>query len=85
MHIHKTREGKMIPLDKMESNHLIATIRLHIKLSKKGITLRYGGGHDPDTYWYDEEFIKGDEVLNYFNHNEYIREAKKRDLLHLLK
>lgn len=80
MYIHKTKDGKKIPLNKMDNNHLRSTIRLHIKLSKKGITVRYGGGHNSDTYWYDEEFIKGSEVLEYFNHNAYLDEANRRGL-----
>ena len=80
MHIHITKDGKQIPLNKLELNHLKNIIKVHRRMSKEGVVVRYGSagfGFDDDCY-YDEDVCYGDEALEILNHHHYLRELKKR-------
>ena len=48
-------------------------------MAKKGITVCYSGGADPDEYWYEFEELYGDEALEHLNHSAYVNELSSRE------
>lgn len=78
---HTTRDGREMLIKDMDDGHLLATIRLHRKLAKRGITVRYGGGGVcAEGMWYDEDHLYGAEALSKMNHHWYVEEAERRGL-----
>jgi hypothetical protein len=79
MKTHTTRDGKEIKLCDMSDSHLEATIKMIERKAKEGLLICMGGGGpDAEDMWYDEETIYGDEVLEYFEYSEYIKERNRR-------
>jgi hypothetical protein len=77
-----TQNGEEIAYKKLEDEHLLNILNMIKIKAKKGITIvSGGGGWDIDDCWYDEEEIKGAEVLKYFDYASLLKEAKKRDLI----
>lgn len=77
--IHTTKDGTEIELKDLELSHLKNILALHKRKAKTGVTIVNGGGSCPEDFWYIEEDIYGQEVLNFFNHNLYFEELKRRD------
>lgn len=78
MKIHKTKDGKIIPLNELELDHLKNIIKFIERKAKEGITVSIGGGVDLDDFWYDEDFYEGDKALEYLNYKDYVDELEKR-------
>lgn len=78
MFTHRTREGKRIPLSELETSHIEAIIRLHKRKAIEGAKIRQGGGSDPDSFWYEERTVYGDEALKALHHGKYVEELQRR-------
>lgn len=76
--MHITQDGRSIRLKDLSDNHLNNIIRKIERKAKEGCFIRSGGGFCPEDYWYDEEQIYGDEVLDYFDYDYYMDEKKRR-------
>jgi len=78
---HRTKDGKYIPLDKLEDTHLLNILRFYKEKAKKGIevTTRYFGilGEN-DTDAYDVDILYGEAALKELNYYAYEEEAKLR-------
>jgi len=79
--LHKTRDGRKIPLREMGDIHLLNTLSLISNKAKAAITVRRGGGGSPEDFWYDEERLTGKDALEYLSYDRYLAEAKRRNLL----
>jgi len=77
--LHRTRDGRKIPLREMGDIHLLNTISLIASKAKAGVIASRGGGSSPD-FWYDEERLTGKEALEYLSYDCYLEEAKRRGL-----
>lgn len=80
MFMHKTKDGREIPLNKIEDQHLINIIAYIKKKAHAGITInRFAGdgdlGFEP---YYDEDTIYGKEAEDYLNLKKYRKELKRR-------
>ena len=78
--LHKTRDGRKIPLREMGDIHLLNTLSLISSKAKVGVTVRRGGGSSPDDFWYEEEHFSGKDALEYLSYDRYLEEAKRRGL-----
>jgi len=77
----ETKQGDFIPYKKLEDSHLLNILKWIEKRAKEGMTLQYGGGHDAEDMWYEEEEIEGKEVLERYDYKGLVKEAKKRSLI----
>ena len=78
---HKTKEGVLIDLKDLETDHLKNIISIIERKAKAGIVVMfYGGPGDIEDFWCDEEVLKGKEALNHLHHAEYIKELKSRNV-----
>lgn len=77
--MHTTKDGKKIPLDKIEDGHLANIISLLQRKAKEGIKVRYGGGTSPDDMWYDEDILTGEDALMRLHYYEYLNEQARRE------
>lgn len=76
-----TAGGDDIPLRELEESHLLNILHFIEKRAETGLLRQVGGGGwDVDDMWYDEWTIEGDEVLEYFNYKDIIKEIKRRKL-----
>ncbi len=86
--LHKCKDGKIVDVrgvsnahPKMEDDHLLNTIAYIKKRAKGGIKISYGGGECPDTFWYDEDWLFGEEAKKYLSYKIYKKEAQRRGLV----
>lgn len=86
--LHRCRDGRIVDIrgvskdhPKMEDDHLLNTINYINRKAKEGIIKRIGGGWDFDSFWYEEEIIKGKEAKRMMKYKKYKKEAIKRGLL----
>jgi hypothetical protein len=80
MKLHKTREGNLIKLCDLSDNHLNNIINLIKKRAKKGVTLKYGGGENDDSMYYDEEELSYENSLLFLDYFAYKKELIKRKI-----
>jgi len=80
--IHTTKSGEEIALEDITDEHLNNIIAYLKHKAQKGILVQHGGGwtFEPDTLWYNEEIVYGDEALEYMHYDEYIAEQERRKL-----
>lgn len=83
MFMHKTKDGREIPLNKIEDRHLINIIAYIKKRAQAGIPINlfaYDGGGEFGPY-YDEDIIYGEEAEDYLNLKKYREELKRRGVI----
>ena len=73
--VHVTREGKEIPLRKLDDSHLLNIIKYHHRRAEEGLVVGSAWLGDIDA-----DVLYGEEVLDRFNHGDYVREARRRGL-----
>ena len=77
-----TKDGKRIEYKKLEDSHLLNILAWIKRNAEKGVTITTGcvgwDGDEPD-YW--EEEIKGQDVLDEFDYENLLEEAKRRKLV----
>lgn len=78
-HIHITKNGVKIPLNKMTDNHLINTIKMIRMRAKDGVMIGSCFSGIADTI--DFDIIYGSEVKQLWDLKKYKKEAKRRGLL----
>lgn len=65
-----------IPIDEMDNEHLMRTIRLIEKRAREGfIVFIYGGMKKT---WWRETSCHGEEALRFLNHDVYVKERERR-------
>jgi predicted MPP superfamily phosphohydrolase len=79
MNMHRTRDGKRIPVSQMTDAHLRNMIKLIERKAKEGIKLVTGDMIDGDPE-YEVEEIFGAAVLRLMKHAIYAAELKRRKL-----
>lgn len=77
MDMHRTRDGKLIPISQMTDAHLRNMIELIERKAKEGIELVTGDMFDEDPECEIDE-IFGDDVLRSMNYAIYVAELKRR-------
>ena len=76
---HTMQDGTEIRISDMSDSHLANTVKLIRKRAENGIVVRYGGGGpDPGDMWYDEDFLEGEEALEYLEVAAYEQELARR-------
>lgn len=73
--VHITREGKEIPLKDLKDSHLLNILKYHHKQAEAGVVT--------GSAWFgevDADVLYGEEVLDRYNHGDYVREACRRGL-----
>jgi hypothetical protein len=78
---HKTKDGRYIPLNKLEDSHLINILKFYKKKADVGVevTTRYFGLFgDNDMDAYDVDILYGEAALKALNYYAYEEEAKLR-------
>lgn len=60
----KQRDGTMIDMKDMTTEHLENAIKMLERVAEEGRTIRYGGGSDIQDFYYDEEFLQGKAFLD---------------------
>jgi len=75
--MHKTKDGKEIPISQMDNDHLINTIKRMHRNMDTGIVVRYGGSSFGECY-YDEDMLDGYELAERFGYRDYVEELVKR-------
>jgi hypothetical protein len=79
MKTHKTRNGKFIPISKLEDDHLLNIIRFYQRKAKEGLLVCYRSPslHDSfDDHFFD--IVYGEEALENLGYYFYVEEAEKR-------
>jgi len=77
----ETKDGQSIPFSKLEDSHLLNIIKFVENRAENGMTKSIGGGGwDIEDMWFDETEIEGEEVLDYYNYKELIKEKNKRNI-----
>nr|OQX98987.1 MAG: hypothetical protein B6I27_01600 [Erwiniaceae bacterium 4572_131] len=76
---HVTKDGREIPLNKLDLSHLKNIIRWIERKAKEGVKISYGGGVDAEDIWYDEYILYGNDALNELDYKKYIKELKRRE------
>ena len=77
--VHTDRDGNKTKLCDLKTDHLINIIKYIERKAEKGlIVCSGGGGWDVDEMWYDEDFIEGEEVLEYMDYKKYVKELNNR-------
>jgi len=74
----ETKDGQQIEYKDLKDIHLLNILKFIEDKAKNGIIID-GGSSEPDDYWYDE--ISGDEVLDRYDYEELLKEAKLRKLI----
>jgi len=77
---HITKDKQKIPIEKLETNHLINIIKLIEKKAKEGIKIQNGGGTTAEDMWYDEYKVYGQKVYALLNYKKYTDELNKRKI-----
>ena len=77
---HVTRDGEIIPLRDITDSHLVNIINYIEQRSREGfyVAMAYGLPADPDSMYYEEDYVKGDAALSVLNYDAYINELKRR-------
>ena len=81
MIIHKTKEGKGIPLSEIKDSHLVNILKWHIKNAKNGVRRQVGFscfGSDNMDRDFDEQIIGGLDYLKECEFKDYYTEALSR-------
>lgn len=77
---HTTATGDVIPIAELSDRHLDNIIKMIERKAEEGIDIVCGGGHgDYHEMWADVYEIEGDEVLDHYDYEKYIRERKRRN------
>lgn len=76
----ETRDGRSIEYKDLDDGHLLNILKWIKIRAEEGMTMMSGGGSDACDMWYDEYTIYGNEVLEQFDYQGLIKEAKKRKL-----
>jgi hypothetical protein len=79
--LHTTKDGRKIRLDEMSNRHLDNTIAMLKRISEAGLVVGYGGGHDTDEMWYEEDTLYGVDALRMLHYEEYLSERNLRQTL----
>lgn len=77
MDMHRTRDGKLIPISQMTDAHLRNMIDLIERKAKEGVELVTGDMFDGDPEC-EIDVISGDDVRRSMNHAVYVAELKRR-------
>ena len=77
--MHKTRNGKSIPISEMSDKHLKNMISFIETKAEEGMSVAFGVGDAyPDSFDMDVDFYIGQEVLDFFNYQDYVDELNRR-------
>ena len=86
--LHQCKNGKIVDIrgisdkyPKMEDQHLLNTINYIKKRAKEGVKVENGGGSDPDSFWYEVDFLFGKHAKKHLKYKKYKKEAIKRGIL----
>jgi hypothetical protein len=76
---HKTKDGRYIPLDKLEDSHLLNILKFYKRRAKEGIKIfnNFSSGSD-NMSLLDFETLYGEAALEALNYYAYEEEAKLR-------
>ena len=77
MDMHRTRDGKLIPISQMTDAHLRNMVSLIERKAEEGVELVTGDMFDGDPECEIDE-IFGADVLKCMNHAVYVAELKRR-------
>jgi hypothetical protein len=78
-----TQNGDEIKYKQLKDSHLLNILKWINRRADEGMIIEYGGGGiDIEDLWYDSEEIKGQKVLEYYDYEDLLKEAKKRLLIH---
>jgi len=77
MDMHRTRDGKLIPISQMTDAHLRNMISLIERKAEEGVELVTGDMFDGDPECEVDE-IFGDDVRRFMGHAVYVAELKRR-------
>ena len=77
MDMHRTRDGKLIPISQMTDAHLRNTISLIERKAEEGVELVTGDMFDRDQECEIDEIL-GDDVRRFMNLAAYVAELKRR-------
>lgn len=82
-----TIEGEEIEYKKLDKFHLLNILKWIERRADKGMTIKMGGGDswDPESFWYDEHEIIGNEVLERYDYKGLRKEALRRKLIKIKK
>jgi len=83
--MHRTKDGRQIPIRDMTDSHLAATMVMMERLAAEGVTVQDGGGTYAEDMWYDEETLYGHEALEHLGYEHYEREQRRRKMLGIKK
>lgn len=79
---HVTKDGETIPLRDITDSHLVNIIKYIEKRSREGFyvsMISCWNPPDPDSMYYEEDYVKGGEALSILNHDAYVNELKRRE------
>jgi hypothetical protein len=77
-----TKNDEEIEYKKLEDDHLLNILKWIKKRAKDGMVLEVGGcGPEESDYWHDSWEIRGDEVLEHYDYEGLLGEAKRRKLI----
>ena len=79
-YLHETKNGRKIPISKLEDDHLKNIIKWIERRAAEGVQVVFGGGSCAEDMWADVEYLYGDEAKEYLNYDVYMQEAKKRKI-----
>lgn len=77
----ETQSGEDIEYKKLKDSHLLNILKWIERRAENGMTVEVGGsGCCADDMLYDSWEIRGDEVLEKYNHKGLLKEVKRRKL-----
>jgi hypothetical protein len=81
MKFHKTKDGRKIKLEDLETSHLENILKWIERKAKEGLTVRMGGGSCAEDIWYDEDTYYGEKAKRQLNFYDYQSELNKRQAI----
>lgn len=77
-YLHKTRDGRLIPLGELSDEHLYNIIRFIERKAEEGINIQTGSFMIDEVFDYDIDTIYGKDVKELMNYKHYKKERKRR-------
>jgi len=80
----ETKDGEKIAYKDLKDDHLLNILKWIKRRAEDGVTVTTGGGNwfdaESNDFWYEEYKIKGDEVLEKYDYEGLLSEARKRKI-----